>query len=219
MAQPQIVKQVKNAILYDNGTIRIDGVRLSYVHYDKPWKKEGDDGTPKYGSVALLGKDTHKEAKALLKEHYTDLLKDKGTKNGKACPLKLPPDKMFLRDGDTSGKDEYEGFWTLNASETKPPSIRNAKGRKLTPPEIVALFFSGCWGSVLIRPWYQNNKHGKRVNAGLVASKFEEANGRDDTPFGEGRISEDDIDSTYDYDDSDDDGDGGFEDDEDDSGL
>jgi len=46
---------------------------------------------------------------------------------------------------------------------------------------------------VLVRPWFQDNKFGKRINAGLSAVQFL----RDDTAFGEGRITEDQIDDTF----------------------
>jgi hypothetical protein len=39
---------------------------------------------------------------------------------------------------------------------------------------------------MLIRPWVQNNEHGKRLNAGLVGAMFV----KDDKAFGQGRIDD-----------------------------
>ena len=57
------------------------------------------------------------------------------------------------------------------------------------------MIYAGCWVNILIRPWWQNSaKWGKRVNAGLTAVQFV----RDDEPFGQGRITSEDVDETFD---------------------
>ena len=55
------------------------------------------------------------------------------------------------------------------------------------------MIYGGCWVNILVRPWFQNNKYGKRVNAGVVAVQFR----KDDEPFGSGRISDDEIDEAF----------------------
>ena len=187
------VKKVANAALLEKDGqifIRVSNVRLSYPHLDKPYKKEGDQGVAKYGVVGLLPKDTHKAAKKLIEEVIGDVMKENKVKA-------LAADKKFLRDGDESDKEEHEGHWTLSAREERRPVLKEMVDGELTlvePEDAKETFYGGCWGSLLIRPWFQNNKYGKRVNAGLSAVTKK----GDDDSFGEGRIGEDDVDDAFD---------------------
>lgn len=184
MANREVVKQVKNAILYSDGTVRVDNVRASYPHLGEPYSKDGEKG--KFGIVGMLPKETHVEAKDLLKSVMDKLLSE--------ADAKVAADKKFLRNGDDSGNDSYEGFWTVNASESRRPSARDRNGTQLAPDEAEEKIYGGCWVNILIRPWYQDGVkvgkgYGKRVNAGLVAVQFV----RDDEPFGEGRIDDEGV--------------------------
>ncbi|WOK01441.1 DNA binding protein [Pseudomonas phage UF_RH7] len=194
----EVAKKVKNAVLYTNGCIRIDGVRASFPHLDKPYAGE-DGGTPAYGLVSLLDKTTHKEAKDLIVERINEVLAQ--NKNAKVAA-----DRKFIRNGDDSARDEENGHWTVSARETKRPSIRDKDKSVLSPEEALDKIYGGCFVNVLIRPWFQDNKYGKRVNAGLVAVQFL----RDGEAFGEGRIDDEEA-----WDDVDDGNEGFTDDDED----
>lgn len=179
-----IVKKVENAILYSDGTIRIDGVRASFPHLDAPYSKDGDKG--KYGITGMLPKATHEAARNLVKKFIDDMMATNKTK--------VASDKLFLKDGDDTAKEENEGMWLVSANESRAPAVRNRKGVKLDTDEISEMFYGGCWVNILIRPWYQDGQKvgkgfGKRINAGLVGVQFV----RDDEPFGEGRISDEDV--------------------------
>lgn len=190
----EIEKKVKNAILYTDGLIKIIGVRFSYPHLDKPYKGDGDQGEAKYGLVGMMPKGTHEAAKKLIDERIAALLKENKVKA-------LPADKKFIRDGDDSGREEYEGHWTVSARESRRPPLRDRSNQVVEPEDAKEVFQPGFWGDILIRPWYQNNKFGKRVNAGLSSVQFV----RKDDTFGEGRISDEDLDDAFeDYGDEDD---------------
>ena len=214
MAQMEIRKRVANAILYTNGMLKIENVRFSYPHLSKPYAGKGEDGkqqTPKYGIVGMLPKKTHVAAKDLVVEAMNTLLKE----NDNAT---VSSDKKFCRNGDDHDKSEtYGGHWIVSARETKKPSVRTKRGELVTEDaKIDDMVYGGCWGHILIRPWYQDGKkvgagYGKRVNAGLVGVQFI----RDDEPFGEGRI--DDTDAWGNEDDGG--GPAGDRDDETDDGL
>lgn len=191
MANMEVKKRVPNAILYTNGMIKIENVRLSYPHLDRPYTGKGDDGkqqTPKYGVVGMLPKKTHVEAKNLIVEAMNELLKvnDNAT---------VSSDKKFCRNGDDHEKSNtYGGHWIVSAREAKKPSVRNKRGELVTEDAKIAdMIYGGCWAHILIRPWYQDGKkfgagYGKRINAGIVGVQFI----RDDEPFGEGRIDDTD---------------------------
>ena len=204
MANREIISKVTNAVLYSDGLIRIDNVRASYPHLDKPWSgEEGQEA--KFSVVSLLDKGTHKVAKDLIVKRINEILKENKTE-------KIASDKKFIRDGDQMAKPECENQWVVSARETRRPSVRGSDNEVLTPDEILDTIYAGCYISVLIRPWFQNHaKFGKRVNAGLVAVRFR----RDGEPIGEGRITDDDIDDYMD-DDYDDHGGSSSADDDDD---
>lgn len=204
MANREIISKVTNAVLYSDGLIRIDNVRASYPHLDKPWSgEEGQEA--KFSIVSLLDKGTHKAAKDLIVKRINEILKENKTE-------KIASDKKFIRDGDQMAKPECENQWVVSARESRRPSVRGSDNEVLTPDEILDTIYAGCYISVLIRPWFQNHaKFGKRVNAGLVAVRFR----RDGEPIGEGRITDDDIDDYMD-DDYDDHGGSSSADDDDD---
>lgn len=194
MAEVTVVKKVKNAVLRSDGTIRIDNVRLSYAHLDKPYagtNDKGEPGEPKYSVVGLLPKKTHGDAKDLILKVIEDILK--ANKNAK-----IAKDKRFIGNGDDAAKEEYEGMYTVSARESRRPTCRNKDKSVIDQDEIADVLYSGCWANILIRPWFQDNKYGKRVNAGLVSVQFV----RDDEAFGEGRINDDDAFDELDDDDS-----------------
>lgn len=189
--QRTIVKRVKNAVLFSDGTIRIDNVRFSYPNLAKPYVGKNDDGkdTARYSVVAILPKATHEDAKKLCVERLNELLKENKID-------KIGSDKKFIRNGDDAAKDEYEGAYTVSAGETKVPDLRGKGGKeKLSAAQAEELFYGGMYGHILIRPWFQNSqKWGKRVNAGLVAAVFSEHG----EPFGDSRISAKDVDDSFD---------------------
>lgn len=204
MAERTVVAKVTNAVQYSDGTIRIDNVRLSYPHLDIPYKSEGDDGNTKesFSLEAMLPKGTHTAAKDLIKKVLNQIQVDNDAK--------VKTEHWFLKNGDESDKPEYEGHFLVKASDTRRPSVRNRDGSVMSEREIGDRIYGGCWGNILIRPWYFNGKakngktYPKRLLANLVAVQFV----RDDEPFGEGRISDEGVWDAVDGDDGmgDDDG-------------
>lgn len=180
-----IVKQVKNAILYDDGCIRLDNVIASYPHLDKPWKKNATD-KEKYSLTGLAPKETHDDAKKLMVEVINSLLA--GAKMGK-----IGAEHKFCRNGDTEDgplKPETEGMWIIKASENpdRPPKVRDERTKIMTPAEILKRIYAGCKVNMLIRPWAQNNDFGKKINANLIAVQFV----GEGTRIGEAAIDDDD---------------------------
>lgn len=214
-----VVKTVKGAgalanstiaVLYSDGTIRIDHTRWSYPHVLFPYESTNDDGKTslKFNIVALMPKATHKPALTLLTEVRDKILAEKKVP-------KIASDKFFVKNGDDSDKTDYEGHWTVSASESKKIVVKDADKRTMSKDNEadVEKIFGGVFGSILIRPWWQDHKkYGKRINAGLVAVQYLKTG----EAFGEGRISEDEIDDSFDsYEDEG----GDIAGDEDDGGL
>lgn len=200
----EVVEEVPNAVRYSDGTIMLKNVRASYPHVLKAQPTKDKDGNItgySYSIKALLPKETHEEAKKLLVREINKLLKE--SNKGE----KLPADKKFLRDGDPKdeddvGKPEEAGCWTVSARESKRPIVidsrkdpKTGRPRRLDPTDDRdnERIYGGCYVNVMIRPWFQNNTNGKRVNAGLSVVQFK----KDGEPFGTGRISDDTVDSRF----------------------
>lgn len=183
---PAIIRKLKNGsevigALYEGGIIKILNVRASYPHLDKPYA--GDDGgEPKFSIVGLADKGTHQSVKEACVEVIEDL--KKANKNAKVAK-----DKLFIKNGDDSDKEEYEGMWTISARETKRPKVRDGNGDLLEVDEIADTIYAGCYVDIIIRPWFQDNAFGKRCNANLLSVKFR----ADGEQFGEGRIDDDEL--------------------------
>lgn len=184
MANKLVVKErVKNGVLYTNGMIRIDNVLASYPHVLEP--QEDDKGGKSYSIQGLANKETHKEIIDLVRRHVREVIE--------ASKKKIAKDKIFVKDGDVyfEGKPECAGCYVFTAREKKRPVLRSADGTKLDPKDdestIQELFYGGAVVSLLINPWVQDNSYGKRLNANLRTVKFV----KDGTPFGEGRIDDD----------------------------
>lgn len=194
MAQLEVVRTGKNFILYKGGIIKLENVRLSYPHLDKPYAGRNEDGSsqgkPKFGVVAMLPKETHVEAKNVCMEELNRILGENKSSGGEVP--KIAADKRFIRNGDDSDKKAYANHWTVSAREDRRPGCRDRDGSLITDESRIAdKFYGGCWGNVLIRVWYQDGVKvgkgfGKRMNAGLMGVQFI----KDDDPFGEGRIDD-----------------------------
>jgi hypothetical protein len=194
--------RAKGGVEYTNGMFRIDLGIASYPHLAEP--KAGEDGgEPKFSIMHLLGKESHSGIIDLMREACKRIMAEK--------KIKVASDKLFLKDGDKyyEDKEECKGMYVVSARESTRPTLRDAAGNKLDPKtdmdEIKQMFYGGCKVSILINPWVQDNKYGKRINANLRSVRFME----DGTPFGEGRIDDDDAwddvePSDNDFDDDDD---------------
>lgn len=197
-----IKTRAKGGVEYTNGMFRIDLGIASYPHLAEP--KAGEDGgEAKFSITHLLGKDTHSGIIDLMRDACKRLMAEK--------KIKIASDKLFIKDGDKyfEDKEECAGKYVITARESTRPTLRDAAGNKLDPKtdldDIKQMFYGGCIVSILINPWVQDNKYGKRINANLRAVRFME----DGTPFGEGRIDDDeawdDVDNGgSDYDDDED---------------
>jgi hypothetical protein len=208
-ARRTVIKAVQYGKLWSDGSITIEEARASYPHVFEPQENTNEAGVKSlaYSIQLLLPKATHRAVKDLCAFRRDELLKENKL-------AKIAADRVFIKDGDTMAKDETEGMWVVSAREKNQPALRGrkrdpetGKALRLTPAD-KSLIFGGCYVSCLIRPWFQGNAYGKRVNAGLVAVQYL----RKGEPFGEGRIRDDDIDDSFETDPEDT---GGFEDDDD----
>lgn len=192
----EITNTIKNkagkvlAVFYDDGTIRIDGVRLSYPHVDKPWGKPTTaNPNPKkvYSASVIMPKVEFKAVKDALVEHNKTLMAE-------AKIDFVKPDAKYMIDGDQTGKPENEGAYVIRTREERRPFTKGLKNENLSPDEALAQLYGGCYVSILIRPWAQKSQEwGKRLNCGLTGLRKVKVNGEEGDAFGEGRLGDDEV--------------------------
>lgn len=215
MAQLQLLKSGKNFQVYTDGTQKLIklGGRFSYPAFGKKKLNKGEDGKAdreNWGGVIMLPKATHKEAYdelvAICEEIRSKSMNDKTNKPG----VIIEPQNFCYKDGDTKEDEAMHGHWLVTFSDSnRQPVIRRKNGEVMMDvSEIDGLFYGGCWGNVLLRPWYFNGKakgdsktYPKRISSGFTGAQFV----KDGEPFGAGRIDDTDAWGSVDDDGLDDD--------------
>lgn len=121
-------------------------VRLSYANIFTPREADAPGGKPKYTCMLMIPK-TDKETIAAIKKATRDCYE--------ANPAMLKDydleDCYRINDGDgksPKGKrygDECHGYWLLNVSSTRKPTVIGRDSEEILDPEEV---YSGCWAKV-----------------------------------------------------------------------
>jgi len=167
--------------------IKLNNVRLSFPSLFRKATFEGNE--TKYEATFMLHKEEHADLIANIKKQIEAGIKE----NLKGA--KIPSDKIALKDGDESGRDEYEGYYTLKAANNKRPKVVNRDKSPLAEDDEV--IYSGCYVNAVVDPWYQSNGYGKRVNFNLLGVQFF----KDGEPFESGSVADDDDFDEYEIDD------------------
>lgn len=145
--------------------LTLNNVRLSFPDLWEKSKFQGQEGKfkatflfPKKGPrFEKLAKQIRALENALIAEH-------KLTKIGKGL------DKRALRDGDEKEYEEYEGCWSLRASNDFKPGLYDRQALQVDREE--SPFYAGCFVNAEVSLWAQNNQYGQRINATLLNVQF-----------------------------------------------
>jgi hypothetical protein len=156
--------------------IALRNVRISYPHLFEPFSYQGQ-GKAKFSAKFLISKTEQADQVKALADAIKALCASE------ARDKKVPPaDKLCLRDGDQSGKEEEVGYWVLSASDDRRPVVVDQKRNPLTAEDDV--IYAGCYVNARIRLWYMDNQYGKRVPANLLGVQFV----KDGERLGSGRV-------------------------------
>lgn len=151
--------------------IQLKNVRLSFPSLFKKAVFDGKEG--KYEATFLIDKSDTKTKEKL----------DKAIENAiKESKIKVPSDKVCLKDGDNVDYDGYENQWSLKASSNKRPTVINKDKAPIIEEDDV--IYAGCYVNAIIDFWVQNNGFGKRINANLKGIQFL----KDGDSFGQGNV-------------------------------
>ena len=168
-----------------NIVIKLPRVRLSFPSLFQPTQFD-EKAKAKYCATFILDKVEHaKEVKEIQKAVAT-LLSDNKV-------VKLSPDRIALKDGDESEREEDHGKYLIKASSDKRVLVIDRDRTPLTDED--NRVYAGCYVNGIISLWYQNDpRHpewGKRINAALSGVQF----AADGEPFAAGGASADDFDA------------------------
>lgn len=158
--------------------VKLSNVRLSFPSLFRKATFEGNE--TKYEATLMLHKEDHADIIKQIKADIAAGIKE----NLKGA--KVPSDKIALKDGDESGRDEYAGHYTLKAANNKRPKVVGRDKSPLTEDD--GVIYSGCYVNAVVDPWYQSNAYGKRVNFNLLGVQFL----KDGDPFESGSVADDD---------------------------
>ena len=142
---------------------KLQNVRLSFPSLFATEQYGGED-TGKYAATFILDKNDHKEVVAAMQSHIGEL--QKTLKGGS----KIAADKVALKDGDLSGRDELTGKMVVKATTKKRPLVLNRDKSPIVEQDNI--IYAGCYVNAIITFWLQDNQYGKRVNASLSGVQF-----------------------------------------------
>ena len=178
------------------GLVYLSNVRLSFPHIAAP-KAQTDGGVPKYGADFLMPPNDPGFAKFLEVANALAFAKWKEQTN--AVLQMIWSDRKARAMGQGQEKvnkttlkmyDGYEGMVYISAYKDKMPQIIKADGTPVDPANTMECqaearkMYGGCRVNAVVKPWIQENKHGRGIRCDFVAIQFF----ADDTPFGEGNI-------------------------------
>lgn len=158
--------------------IKVARTRLSFPSLFRT-AKFGEEDTGKYEATFVLDKVKHAKEIDQIKAAISALMAEN--------KIKVPSDKLCLKDGDESGRPEFEGAYTIKASTKKRPVVIGKDRAPITEDDNV--IYAGCFVNAIMSLWFQNNQFGKRVNAQLDGVQF----AADGEPFGDAGVSVDEF--------------------------
>lgn len=180
--------------------ILLSNVRLSFPHLVEPQRKvspETGKERVSYSADFIMPPDHAGFKQFMTKVNEMALAKWKEHANQVMAIINGDRKLRCYGDGNqkVNGKtfqpyDGYAGQVFITAGRDTPPQIIQADGTPIDPNNTMAYqqltrkMYGGCRVNVALKPWLQENKHGRGIRCDLVAVQF----AGDDQPFGEGAV-------------------------------
>lgn len=178
----------------------LSNVRLSFPHLAEPQRKvspETGKERVSYSADFIMPAD-HAGFKAFMTK-VNEMAIAKWKEHAAQVMQMINGDRKLRCFGDGNQKvnsktfqpyDGYAGNLYVTAGRDSPPQIIQADGSPIDPTNtmqyqaLTRAMYGGCRVNVAVKPWLQENKHGRGIRADLVAIQF----AGDDKPFGEGAV-------------------------------
>jgi hypothetical protein len=180
--------------------IFLSNVRLSFPHLAEPQKQVNEaTGATRisYNAEFIMPQD-HPGFQQFM-ARYGAIALDKWKEHAQAVMQMIQQDRKtrcFGRGEEKVNKktfqpyDGYAGNVYITAGRDSAPQMIQADGSPVDPSNTMAYqqlarkMYGGCRVNAAVKPWPQDNKHGRGIRCDLIAVQF----AADDTPFGEGAV-------------------------------
>lgn len=171
----------------------LSNVRLSFPQLVEP-RSSVENGVKKYSADFIMPMD-HPGVKAFGAE-YTKAATEKWKEHAQAVMQIIQADRKLRCFGQGNEKvnsktfkpyDGYADQFYVSANKDQMPQMIKADGSPVDPTNtmeyqtLARKMYGGCMVHAAVRPWLQENKHGRGVRCELIAIQF----AADNTPFGE----------------------------------
>ncbi len=178
-------------------TIHLSNVRLSFPHLVEPQLNKNEPTKPgSYNADLILSETSADWAKFM--QAYTTLVQER-FKDQAQVVMNLIHAKTKLRCYG-SGAEKinnktgeiyagYAGHMFISAKSYNRPQIGDASGKGIGDNtmlyrELTSKMYAGCRVNAIIKPWIQDNEHGRAIRCELLALQF----AADDEPFGKPEV-------------------------------
>ena len=180
--------------------IFLSNVRLSFPHLAEPQKQVNEQtGQTRisYNAEFLMPQDHPGFAQFM--KRYGELALAKWAEHTNTVMQMIQVDRKLRCFGLGSEKvnkktfqpyDGYAGSVFITAGRDSQPQVIQADGQAIDPTNSMAYqqlarkMYGGCRVNAAVKPWLQDNKHGRGIRCDLIAVQF----AADDKPFGEGAV-------------------------------
>lgn len=178
--------------------IFLSNVRLSFPHLAEPQKQVNEQtGTTRISyNCEFLMPQEHPGFQQFM-QRYGALALEKWKEHAQAVMQMILNDRKTRCFGKGEEKvnrknfqpyDGYAGNMFITAGRDSAPQMIQADGSAVDPNNTMAYqalarkMYGGCRVNAAVKPWAQDNKHGRGIRCDLIAVQF----AADDKPFGEG---------------------------------
>ena len=180
--------------------IYLSNVRLSFPHLAEP-QRQVNEKTGKerisYNCEFIMPQDHQGFAQFMQK--YAALAMDKWKEHANTVMQMIQQDRKTRCYGRGEEKvnkktfqpyDGYPGMVFITAGRDNPPQMIQADGTPIDPANTMAYqqmarkMYGGCRVNAAVKPWLQENQHGRGIRCDLIAVQF----AGDDVAFGEGAV-------------------------------
>jgi Protein of unknown function (DUF2815) len=164
--------------------IFLSNVRLSFPQLVEP-RSSVENGVKKYSADFLMPL-THPGVQQFGAE-YTKAAQEKWKEHAQAVMTIIQNDRKLRCFGQGNEKvngktfkpyDGYADQFYISANKDQMPQMIQGDGSAVDPTNTMAYqalarkLYGGCYVNAAIRPWLQENKHGRGVRCELIAIQF-----------------------------------------------
>ena len=180
--------------------IFLSNVRLSFPNLVQPQvQKNEQTGVERTSYNCELIMPPDHQGLAQFMQRYATMAQEKWKEHAQTVMQMIQNDRKLRCFGAGQEKvnsrtfqpyDGYPGMYFITVGNKNRPQMIQADGSPVNPDDSMAYtqlarkLYGGCRVNAAIRPWLQENKHGRGIRCDLIAIQF----AADDKAFGEGAV-------------------------------